>query len=39
MVFLFVEMPFGQAPILEEDGKILCQSHAIESYLARKYGM
>ena len=29
--------PFGQMPILEEDGKKLGQSIAIARYLARKY--
>jgi len=33
------KMPFGQLPILEEDGKILSQSQAIATYLAQKYGL
>ena len=35
----FAEMPFGQLPIFEEDGKVLCNSAAISRYLARKFGM
>ncbi|EDV25618.1 S-crystallin 4 [Trichoplax sp. H2] len=30
--------PFGQLPILEVDGKVLCQSNAIVAYLAKEFG-
>lgn len=33
----FSEMPFGQLPSLEVDGKILSQSMAINRYLAKKF--
>ena len=31
--------PFGQWPLLSEDGQIFCQTHAIVKYLGRKYNM
>lgn len=35
LIFL-VEMPYGQVPILEYNGKIIHQSAAISRYLAKK---
>ncbi|CAG0918809.1 unnamed protein product [Notodromas monacha] len=33
------EMPFGQVPVLEVNGKKLSQSHAIARYIAREHGL
>jgi glutathione S-transferase len=32
------EMPFGQVPLLEVDGQVICQSRVIEGFLARRFG-
>ncbi len=31
-------LPFGQLPVLEVDGVIIAQSHAIARFLAREFG-
>lgn len=36
-LFCVAETPFGQLPILEFDGQVLCQSLTIARYLARKF--
>lgn len=39
-LWIILEMlPFNQLPILEENGKVLAQSHTICRYLARKHGL
>jgi glutathione S-transferase len=30
--------PLGQVPVLDDDGRVLCDSHAIVVHLARRYG-
>ena len=36
--FNFTDTPFGQLPMLEADGIVLCQSRTIGRYLANKFG-
>lgn len=31
--------PYGQMPILEVDGEVICQSRAIEIFLAKRFGL
>ena len=35
--FLLAKNPMGQVPVIDDDGFILCESMAINLYLARKY--
>ena len=36
--YLFTEAPFDQLPVLKVDDVTLCQSDAMEFYLAKKFG-
>ena len=43
ILFLFsftinAELPFGKMPLLEVDGQILHQSHAINQFLGKRFG-
>ena len=35
---IFTDTPFGQLPVLHINNRELCQSRAIEHYLARQFG-
>ena len=37
-LYLFTEAPFDQLPVLKVDDVTLCQSDAMEFYLAKKFG-
>ena len=32
-------MPFGQLPVLEHNGQVICQSIGITRYIAREHGL
>ena len=39
LLIVEIQAPFSQLPILEVDGQVLCQSHAIAVFLARELGL
>lgn len=39
LIFFVLALPFGKAPVLEIDGKLLNQSTAIARYLSKKAGL
>ena len=39
IVKFFLATPFGQVPVLECDGQIICQSIAIARYVAKENGL